>query len=90
MRRVSLALAVMSAVAVGCGGGAKPSSTSGAKGTAGSTFTLTVAIPGSGGSVVSGTLAADGVTFTADNKISCGGGNSQCSAITRGARLGSC
>jgi hypothetical protein len=55
MRRISLALALMGAVAAaGCGGGAQPSSTAGNKGTAGSTFTVTVNNQG-GGTVSDGT-----------------------------------
>jgi WD40 repeat protein len=70
-----------SLLAAGCGFGSKPSTAASAKGTAGSTFTVKVNNPGStGGTVVSGTLAPDGVTFTADGKISCGGGSTQCSA----------
>jgi OmcA/MtrC family decaheme c-type cytochrome len=49
MRRISLAVALVGAVAVaGCGAGAKPSSSGGTKGTAGSTFTVTVRADGAG------------------------------------------
>jgi hypothetical protein len=49
MRRISLALALFGAVAAaGCGGGAKPAATAGAKGTAGQSFTLTVNNQGPG------------------------------------------
>ena len=49
MRRISLALALIGAIAAaGCGGGAKPSSTSGAKGTAGVNFTVTLNNQGPG------------------------------------------
>lgn len=48
-RRISLALALLGAIAVaGCGGGAKPSSKTGSPGSSGSTFTVTVRIEGSG------------------------------------------
>jgi hypothetical protein len=67
MRRISLAVALVGAVAVaGCGGGAKPSSSGGTKGTAGSTFTVTVRAEGTGtvtsvpaGISCPGTCAAD-------------------------------
>jgi hypothetical protein len=61
MRRISLALALIGAVAAaGCGGGAKPSSNAGNKGTAGVNFTVTVNNQG-GGTVSDGakTCAAD-------------------------------
>jgi len=49
MRRISLALALFGAVAAaGCGGGAKPAATAGAKGTAGQSFTLTLNNQGPG------------------------------------------
>ena len=49
MRRISLALALFGAMAAaGCGGGAKPSSTAGTKGTAGINFTVTINNQGGG------------------------------------------
>ena len=49
MRRISLAVALIGAVAAaGCGGGAKPSSSEGSKGTAGVNFTVTVNNQGPG------------------------------------------
>jgi hypothetical protein len=77
-----LLLVACATFAPGCGSkSSNPSSSAATKGTAGSTFTVRVNNPGStGGTVVSGTLAADGVTFTADDKINCGGGSALCSA----------
>jgi OmcA/MtrC family decaheme c-type cytochrome len=62
MRRISLAVALIGAVAAaGCGGGAKPSSSEGSKGTVGSTFTITVNTQGKGSvtSVPSGNWSCD-------------------------------
>lgn len=74
-RRISLALALLSAMAAaGCSRGARDS-TGQSPGTPGSTFTVTVRVLGTG-TVTSGTL--DGGVFTADGKISCTAGT--CSA----------
>jgi OmcA/MtrC family decaheme c-type cytochrome len=73
MRRISLAVALIGAVAAaGCGGGAKPSSSEGNKGTAGVNFTVTIKNVGPGAISGSMSCAADSTctaTFAAGTTV---------------------
>lgn len=78
MRRISLAVALLGAVAAaGCGGSGNSSGTTSNRGTPGSTFTVTVRQP-TGGTIRSGYM--NGSTFTANNLIICGTAGTLCAA----------